>query len=217
MFMTYPILYSFRRCPYAMRARLALFSSRRPFILREILLKDKPPIFTELSPKATVPVLHLPDGTILEESLDIVRWVFANYDEPHPWAFENNEITNFLDNFEQNFKSKLDGYKYGKTPEVDFESAYEFLQTCEAKLKTSPYLFSSTPSLADIAFLPFLRQFANVDKNRFWALPLPNLHARLQSFLDSALFQEIIKKRNLWQESDCELPEKADFKPDLES
>ncbi len=217
--MSLPILYSFRRCPYAMRARLAMFSSGSSFILREILLKSKPAIFTDLSPKATVPILHLPDGRVLEESLDIVRYVFEQHPSPHVWDIASDEVLEFLHGFEKNFKIYLDGYKYNQDKqdkEKNFALAFEYLQFCELRLSKVAYLFSQTPSLADIAILPFLRQFANVDKERFWALPLPYLHARLEVFLNCRLFVEIMQKRLIWENGMQGALIQGDFKPDLE-
>lgn len=214
----FPIVYSFRRCPYAMGARMALFSGSSAFILREVSLQQKPQRFLDLSPKATVPVLHIPhENKVIEQSVDIIKWVFAQwkqqYETLHPWdleALEGNSysqgvlIDGFIADFQANFKFHLDAYKYNRPDSLSrsqhYDCALAHLASMEQKLQNNKYLFGTTPSLADIATLPFIRQFANVDKPSFEALPLPNLQSLLHAFTTSPLFTACMQKYPLWQE-----------------
>ncbi len=203
---TYPILYSFRRCPYAMRARLALKISKLKIELRDILLKDKPQYMLELSQKGTVPVLLLPDGTVIDESFDIMLWALKEND-PYNWLPENslewdktNELIKFNDN---EFKENLDRYKYAdRFPEKSVDEyrqqAEIFLQILEKKLHTTQYLIADTIKLVDIAVLPFIRQFAYVDKNRFDLSEYKKLQVWLSELTESCLFNSVMQKTPLW-------------------
>ena len=201
-----PILYSFRRCPYAMRARMAIFRSGREVELRNILLKDKPAEMLAASPKGTVPVLIREEGTVLEESLDIMLWALHGHDPDHLLPDNSAVQKAALDLIAENdgpFKSSLDRYKYHvRFPEYPRETYREagaaFFARLEALLTAHRYLQGGQQTLADIAIFPFIRQFANVDPDWFAAAPYPKLQAWLAEFVSSALFREIMKKRPLW-------------------
>ena len=210
---TLPVLYSFRRCPYAMRARLALASSRQRCALREVVLRDKPAEMIAVSPKATVPVLHLPDGQVLEQSLDIMRWALARHD-PEQWL--SPEIGTIADmealiaDCDGDFKHHLDRYKYAPRygPETDplhhRRAAELFLTRLETRLSQHPQLFGARPHLADFAVFPFIRQFANTDREWFDTQPLPRLQDWLAGHLNSNLFQGVMIKVPTWSPGDVE-------------
>lgn len=201
-----PVLYSFRRCPYAMRARMALCYAGIRVELREVDLKNKPAALLETSPKGTVPVLVLPDGTVIEESLDIMYWALGKND-PEGWLAADKEETGFL--IERNdgvFKNALDRYKYpSRFPDEDCSSAQEecesILKDLDNRLKQNGFLLSPHRTLADIALFPFIRQCAFTDKDRFDALPYKHLQDWLDKNLKSDLFQQVMKKYEVWDES----------------
>jgi len=200
--MIYPILYSFRRCPYAMRARLALWTSGVQCELREILLKDKPTEMLELSPKGTVPVLVLADGLVLDESLDIMDWALQGQDAV--LAFENGVVKSLIEQNDGIFKSHIDGYKYaGRYKKCDsqahFVQAQDFLGQLEACLSRSVYVCGDDKTAADIAIFPFVRQFAGVDPKAFQGLPFPHVQKWLDNALNHASFQKIMQKYPLWK------------------
>ncbi|OUS17737.1 glutathione S-transferase [Rhodospirillales bacterium 47_12_T64] len=205
-----PLLYSFRRCPYAMRARLGLQSSQQQCELREIVLRDKPRTMLEASPKGTVPVMVFPDGQVLEESLDIMLWSLRQND-PEGWLTPEvgdlNEMLALIKRCESEFKYHLDRYKYAPRYEnadpLEHRKAAEiFLQDLDTRLSTSEYLFGDRISLSDMAIAPFVRQFANVDRNWFDSTGFQYLKPWLYRFLDSVSFKEILKKYPVWQEED---------------
>lgn len=202
--MATPILYSFRRCPYAMRARLALQVSGADLEHREIVLRSKPAHMLEISPKGTVPVLLLPDGTVLEESLDVMRWALAQND-PERWLNAADEA--LIAANDGPFKHSLDRYKYA----TRYEGAdpLEHRGICEAQLKilnarlaSQPYLSGEARGFTDAAIMPFIRQFANTDRAWFDAQPLPALQAWLAKWLDSEIFTAVMQKHPLWQAED---------------
>ncbi|MCC3303491.1 glutathione S-transferase [Sneathiella sp. HT1-7] len=201
-----PVLYSFRRCPYAMRARMAIAYSVATVELRDILLKDKPAEMVAASPKATVPVLTLPDGSVLEESLDIMLWALAQND-PDGWLPEDaatrEEIFALVEENDSPFKSSLDRYKYHvRFPEKSREDYRQdgeaFFHKLEKRLADHPFLVSTKVTLADIAIFPFIRQFANTDIDWFNTAPYPHLQRWLARFLSSDRFAYIMKKRPIW-------------------
>lgn len=198
-----PVLYSFRRCPYAMRARMALWISGTRCELREVKLANKPAEMLEASPKGTVPVLVLPDGQIFEESLDVMRHALGRSD-PEGWlAAEADELIARNDG---PFKHHLDRYKYytrhGTDPMEHREAALAILSELDARLNGQANLCGDTRSMADIALFPFIRQFANHDRAWFDALPLPRLQSWLKRHLESELFASIMVKHPVWQSSD---------------
>ncbi len=189
-----PILYSFRRCPYAMRARMAIYSAKIPHEHREVDLKNKPAEMLELSPKGTVPVLFLPDGRVLEESLDIMVWAL-NY-----FSLSTQEQDLITQN-DTSFKKALDRYKYPGRYQEERESNYRelcmvFVEKLERLL--NPYLGGEKPTLAGMAIFPFIRQFSCVDSDWFEAQPYPRLKKWLNDFLSSELYQEVMEKHPLW-------------------
>ncbi|MBQ0711660.1 MAG: glutathione S-transferase [Porticoccus sp.] len=201
-----PILYSFRRCPYAIRARMALAYAGVQVELREILLREKPPQMLAASTKGTVPVLVLPDGSVLEESYDVMRWALNHHDPDH-WceAALAAEANALIDQNDHSFKAHLDHYKYAdRHPEHPMEyyrtQAEGFLQILEAQLTTARFLLGEKISVADVGIFPFIRQFAFVDKSWFDQAPYPNLQNWLAYFLNSALFLSVMEKYPVWQE-----------------
>ena len=202
-----PLLYSFRRCPYAMRARMALRVAAIDFEHRAILLKDKPQEMLDASPKGTVPVLLLADGRVLEESIDIMRWALAQND-PQNWLDADPEQTNALITANDgDFKKNLDRYKYpSRPPDEDCSMAEEncmtYLRELETLLNKNKFLLGAHPTLADMALFPFVRQFSFVDKEKFEKADLPNLQSWRHYFLKSELFQTIMKKRPIWKTPD---------------
>lgn len=205
-----PILYSFRRCPYAIRARLAIKVSNVQVELREVLLSDKPQEMLACSAKATVPVLQLSDGMVIDESLDIMQWALTQHDPQH-WLPDNpirrGEVNRLIDMNDTEFKHHLDHYKYSdRFPEQSMLSyrkqAEEFLLQLDKILQQQPYLTGCTISLADIALLPFIRQFANVDKTWFYQTSYKKLQTWLDHLLATTLFNDVMKKYPRWQAGD---------------
>jgi len=201
-----PILYTFRRCPYAMRARLAIAVSGVSVECREIALRNKPQAMLGISPKGTVPVLQLADGSVIEQSLDIMLWALA-LNDPQQWLQGEKSLSDTAKALiainDGPFKFWLDRYKYAdRYPEHPAEhyrqQAEEFLQYLERLLGTQDYLLGARLSLADMATFPFVRQFAAVDKTWFAG----SNYVRLQSWLDelllSDLFSEVMVKRDCW-------------------
>ena len=201
--MSRPVLYSFRRCPYAMRARLALLASALRVDLREVVLRDKPAAMIAASPKATVPVLVLTDGTVIDESLDIMRWALATGGQANWLSGEHTELIGANDG---PFKLHLDRYKYadryGVDPVVHRAEATALLAPLNDRLTGRPYLGGSDPGFSDIAILPFVRQFAKTDRAYFDALPLANVQRWLGRFLGSAMFARIMVRFAPWQPND---------------
>ncbi|WP_447784760.1 glutathione S-transferase [Pseudomonas germanica] len=191
-------LYSFRRCPYAMRARMALRYSGVPVEIIEVSLKAKPAEMLAISPKGTVPVLDA-GGQVIDESLEIMRWALAQND-PQDWLLAgDSRIAELIEANDQVFKVHLNRYKYAERyPEQPMEiyraEGALYLQRLEELLEGREYLLGDHPSLADIALLPFVRQFAHVDREWFAQTPYVRLQAWLQRFLESELFTSIMKK-----------------------
>ncbi|WP_434603492.1 glutathione S-transferase [Pseudomonas sp. R1-7] len=200
--MSHVTLYSFRRCPYAMRARMALRYSGIALDIVEVSLKAKPAEMLALSSKGTVPVLHA-DGQVIDESLEIMRWALDQHD-PQDWRLaddpERRALTaTLIEENDQVFKLNLNRYKYPERhPEhsaVHYRSEGEvFLRKLEGLLGTRKYLASGHLSLADVALMPFVRQFAHVDRHWFTQAPYPRLQEWLQGLLDSELFVAIMAK-----------------------
>lgn len=206
-----PVLYSFRRCPYAMRARLAILYSQITIELREVLLKDIPSSLLAISPKATVPVLVFPDGSVMDESWDIMKWA-VHKNDPDDWLGRDDgyvaEAEMLIEMNDFSFKEDLDHYKYAdRYPEHPAEyyraEAEEFLQSLEAHLRKHRYLLGDRISIADVGILPFIRQFAFVDKDWFDQTPYSKVQAWLQGFIESALFASVMEKYPQWQSGDA--------------
>ncbi|MCP1418768.1 glutathione S-transferase [Pseudomonas laurylsulfativorans] len=195
-------LYSFRRCPYAMRARMALRYSGVAVDIVEVSLKAKPAEMLALSGKGTVPVLSA-DGRVIDESLDIMRWALAHND-PQDWLLKDDpdaaaQIAPLIEHNDQVFKLHLNRYKYAERyPEQPMEvyrgEGEVFLQRLEGLLEGRDYLLADHPSLADVALMPFVRQFAHVDREWFGQTPYRRLQDWLQRFLESDLFTGVMRK-----------------------
>ena len=203
-----PRLYSFRRCPYAMRARLGLMFAELPLELREITLKNKPDQMLAISPKGTVPVLQLADGTVIEESAEIMMWALEQND-PQGLLDEkiSSEANALIAQNDNEFKQWLDRYKYAdRHPEmtqIEYRQKGEiFLQDLEALLTKNTYLLGNSVTVADIGIMPFVRQFAHVDRDVFYSLPYPKLQLWLQHWLEHPLFVQAMTKFQPWQEGD---------------
>lgn len=203
------ILWSFRRCPYAMRARLALKSSGVQVSLREIILRDKPHEFLAASPKGTVPVLVLQDGTVLEESLDIMLWALKQND-PEGWLDvmrkEPAYCSEFLERLDGEFKTQLDRYKYNARCQPleavkQRDLGAEFLCKLDEVLAEQPALSGARHGLLDYAALPFIRQFRGVDTEWFEAQEWGHLKAWLRAFLKSERFEQVMQKYQPWLET----------------
>lgn len=194
---TEPILYSFRRCPYAMRARMALAVSGTACEIREVKLRDKPAAMLAASPKGTVPVLVLADGQVIDESLDIMRWALGQGDPEH-W-FDGDDAALIAAN-DGPFKHHLDRYKYpdrhGTDPLEHRALALAPLADLDARLRHHAYLCGETRSLTDAAILPFVRQFAAVDRDWFDAQKLPALQRWLAEGLASPLFADVMARQS---------------------
>lgn len=201
---TDPVLYSFRRCPYAMRARLALMVSGTRCELREVKLSAKPAAMLAVSPKGTVPVLVLPDGTVIDQSLDIMRWALANRD-PEGWL-ERDDAALIARN-DGPFKHDLDRTKYPERLGADAAEhrarGLEFLHVLDSRLAGKGQLCGTSRGLADAAILPFVRQFAAIDPDWFEARPLPHLKAWLAGHLASRLFAAIMVRIRPWSPGDA--------------
>ena len=202
-----PILYSFRRCPYAMRARLALASSGQACELREVVLKAKPAELISASAKASVPVLVLPSGQVIDESLDIMRWALQRND-PAQWLPANPEqaaqVQALIDDCDQSFKHHLDRYKYpGRYDGVNAlqhrAAAAVWLGQLGQQLSPEGWLFGPAASLADMAIAPFVRQFAQTDRLWFEQQDWSGLQAWLSRIVSSELFESVMHKYPAWE------------------
>lgn len=198
-----PILWSFRRCPYAMRARLAIQSSGLQVGLREILLKDKPAPFLAASPKGTVPVVQ-DGGLVIEESRDVMLWALGRND-PEGWLDMPQEGHALIDQNDGPFKTALDHTKYAvrfpdRNEEDERAKAVAFLTELNDRLAQSAFLMGSRRTLADMAIVPFVRQFANTDRAWFDAQGLDPLTKWLDAFLASERFRRIMVKYPPWQD-----------------
>lgn len=214
-----PVLYSFRRCPYAMRARLALAVSGQAYELREVVLRDKPAELLAASPKGTVPVLVLPeDGTVIDQSLDVMLWALRRND-PEGWLSPPqasiDDMLALVGHNDGEFKRSLDRYKYpNRYPD---ESADGDAQAFALRHRTEGaawlagldgmleggWLFGARACLADMALLPFVRQFAHTDAAWFSAQPWPRLQAWLAGFEAGALYAGVMGKHAPWREANA--------------
>ena len=198
-----PILYSFRRCPYAMRARMALAASGMKVMLREVLLKDKPGELLAASPKATVPVLVLSDGQVIEESLDVMQWALEHND-PLGWLDNALLDSEWINQCDGDFKHWLDRYKYADrhpehTAEDCRENAEAFIQKLEDQLSDSDWVGGESANAVDVALFPFIRQFAGVDPCWWQQAPYPHVRQWLENWLSNALFSAIMAKYPRWE------------------
>ena len=200
---SFPFLFSYRRCPYAMRARMVLIYADIDFELIEISLKSKPPEMLHLSPKGTVPILIV-DEKIIDESMDIIEWARTqkpnlkiNTQKPE----EKHTALEIIKENDTNFKKALDAYKYSiRYPEKNiyqlFKETTNFLDYIEAKLSRTDFLVNNHLTYADIAVFPFVRQLVNVNRQRFLRLQLKNIEKWLTGLIDSNLFRRAMLKPN---------------------
>jgi len=203
----YPILYSFRRCPYAMRARLALIVSDRICELREVVLRDKPRDMLAASAKGTVPVLVDLGGQVLDESIDIMLWALNQHD-PEGWLRPDlGDLQTMLDliaQFDQEFKYHLDRYKYaerypGANPQTHRAAGATYLARLNAQLSETQHLFGDRLSLADMAIAPFVRQFAHSDQTWFSQQPWLQLQTWLDRLIGSEIYSQAMQKYPKWE------------------
>lgn len=196
-----PVLYSFRRCPYAMRARMALLVSGTIYTHREVQLRDKPPAMLAASPKGTVPVLVLADGAVVDESIDIMHWALSQHD-PENWRPRANAA--LVAKFDDAFKHHLDGYKYAGRNDGDplthRAAGLELLVELDERLKKRDYLDGVTRGFSDIALFPFVRQFAGVDEDWFTAQAPKRVCEWLATLVASELFERAMIKVAPWAE-----------------
>ena len=204
--MKHHVLYSFRRCPYAMRARMALAYSKVPYEHREILLRDRPQTLYDLSPKGTVPVLQLDNGSVHDESVDIMKWALEKNDPDQWYKYNLEHQDRLVTRNDEIFKRRLDRYKYHiRYPERSFEEyrrdVSEILNEYNALLDSGSYMFGETICFTDIALMPFVRQCAHVDLDWF-NTNFPDLAEWLNNLKGSELFKSIMPKYDLWVEGE---------------
>jgi len=208
--MQLPILYSFRRCPYAIRARMALAYAGINYELREVSLKNKPREMLDISPKGTTPVMQIffnQVSIVLEESLDIMNWAIQQND-PLNWqnlSQESLELTKYLISVnDHEFKQNLDRYKYAnrfpeRSPEFYRQQGEKFLQILESQLQKQDFLIGDRQTNVDIAIFPFVRQFAHVDLDWFGASAYQRLQQWLTWHETSTMFQSVMQKFPVWK------------------
>lgn len=208
--MSVPVLYSFRRCPYAMRARLALQASGVEVELREVLLRDKPAQMLQSSAKGTVPVLVQTDGQVIDQSLDIMLWALRHND-PQQWlpasVADLEDALRCIGHNDGAFKQALDRYKYPARfgladGLVHRDAGSAYLRLLAQRLAHQPFLNGVRWGFLDAAVAPFARQFAHTDAAWFAAQDWPVLTQWLQGFEDSAAFQAIMEKAPVWTAGD---------------
>lgn len=205
---TLPVLYSFRRCPYAMRARLALVAGEQPCELREVALRRKPPALLAASPKGTVPVLVTADGKVIEQSLDIMLWALRRHD-PLQWLPADAGVLDaqlaLVAACDGDFKQQLDRYKYPGRYEGSKEASTHrdrgagFLFALDERLSTGSYLAGDRPGLVDAAVFPFVRQFSMVETDWFDTRPWPRLHTWVTGWKSSPMFAHVMQKYPAWE------------------
>ena len=197
-----------------MRARLALAVSGQACELREVVLRNKPQGLLQASPKATVPVLVLAEGLVLDQSLDIMRWALKRHD-PAGWLTPSGgseaDMLALITECDSHFKQALDRCKYpSRYPDADAPlartQAVEWLQDLEARLTQHPFLFGDHAALADMAIAPFVRQFAGIDAMWWDSQPWPHLQAWLAQWQASSLFDSVMHKLPAWVDGTVGVP-----------
>ena len=206
-----PVLYSLQHCPYAMRARMGLMLAQQPVMLRAVVTKNKPEEMLLASPKGTVPVLVLNDGSVVDESLDIMLWALHQSDPSNMLRLDDEStlptILALIDRNDNVFKPVLENYKMAKRKRDDAEMSYreqceEFVVELEFTLSQQSFLMGANASLADYALLPFIRQFARVDRHWYLQSPYPYLRQWLDHHLQQPMFTKVMAKFPLWL--DCQ-------------
>ncbi|WP_454441490.1 glutathione S-transferase [Vibrio bathopelagicus] len=209
-----PILYSLRRCPYAMRGRMGIALSQQKVLLREIVTKDKPSELLASSPKGTVPVLVLPQGTIIEQSIEVMIWALEQNDPQDLMRSSNpalnQQVLELIGRNDNEFIGHLEKYRASvryrnDDSEQRRHNCEEFIAELENKLSNHDYLFGDTPSLADFAVMPFVSQFVRVEKKWFVQSEYQNVGRWLRAHLESKLYTQVMKQYPLWNETkqDC--------------
>ena len=203
----YPIFYSFRRCPYAMRARFSIRMSKIKVELREILLKNKPKEFLDCSIDGTVPILVISNDKMIQESLDIVNWSLKSKESVN---FELHDPENLLSLCDNDFKNNLDRYKYPTrfkdiNPVHHRNENIKYLTLLNSKLQYSKFLLSDKINYLDYCIFPFVRQFRNVDPLWFENLNLSCLNNWYSLIVESREFHDIMRKYKVWESSDSPL------------
>ena len=202
-----PIIWTFRRCPYAIRARLAIDAAEIEVEYREITLRDKPAPMLRASPKGTVPVCITGNGTLIDESLDIMRWALDHADS-EKWSPQNESEIAALERWihanDIVFKPLLDRYKYAerhpeRTRQQHLAACRPHFESLNKRLEEAPFLIADRMTLADAALLPFVRQFHRVDESAIAAWELRDVLRWLNNFLNSPRFERVMQKRPLWQ------------------
>jgi len=213
-----PILYSLRNCPYAMRARIAIFKAKQTVLLRDLVLTNKPQEMLAASPKGTVPVVVLDNGTVIEESLEVMLWALNETDPDNllhsPLDKANRgidksperapaEMLSLIYEFDHGFKGCLEQYKcakrYKENNLLEYRAACQrYVQNLEERLTQHLFLMSDKESLVDIALLPFIRQFARVERQWYLQAPYPKVRQWLNNYLQSSLFSKVMAKYPLW-------------------
>lgn len=206
--MTHPVLYTFRRCPWAMRARIALHYAGVQCEVREVHLRNKPVALLEISPKATVPTLVLPNGTVIDESMDIIRYALQ-YHDPDGWHdADMADAERLLNIAEGDFMKVSHRYKYhDRFPDETLEDNRQkceklLLNDFETRLHKNQFLCGEKPSIADVGTFPLIRQFAAVDRAWWHASPYSNIQRWLDLWTKSPHYINVMNKRKPWQESD---------------
>lgn len=205
-----PVLYSLQHCPYAMRARMGILLAKQLVMLRAVVMKNKPEEMLAVSPKGTVPVLVLADGRVIDESLGIMLWALNNSD-PQNLLYAQDSLAlpamlQLIAKNDQQFKPCLEKYKYAKRKHEISETFYRrqceiFVAPLELTLSRQAYFMGATPCLADYALLPFIRQFARVDRQWYLQSPYPNLRRWLNGHLQMPFFTKVMAKFPLWVDS----------------
>lgn len=213
---TYPILYSLRNCPYAMRARIAIYKANLPVLLRDVILSNKPAEMIASSPKGTVPILVLEQDKssvshlVVEESLEIMLWALAQSDPMDLLYIDDPDalpdMLSLIARFDDEFKNCLEQYKCAKRYKEDNltecrQLCEPYLAELEQRLGQHAYIMSDKESLADIALLPFIRQFARIERQWYLQSPYPSVRQWLNHYLQSVMFTKVMAKYPLWLEN----------------
>ncbi|MFK5912854.1 MAG: glutathione S-transferase [Woeseiaceae bacterium] len=219
--MPLPILYSLRQCPYAMRARMGIFLSRQPVMLRDIIMTNIPDDMVIASAKAEVPVLVLPDSSVIDQSLDVMIWALKNSD-PDDLLLSNQsnafeDMLDFIYRSDNEFVDNLKKYKaasrYHDETEIHCREQCEvFISELELRLTKHDYLMGNSASLADYAILPFIRQFSRVDRKWYLQAPYLKLQLWLDKHYQNPMFSKVMKKYPQWLESKEDVLFGCDFK-----
>lgn len=205
--MLLPVLYSLRNCPYAMRARLAIYASGQQVHLRDLVLSNKPADMLSVSPKGTVPVLITTDHLVIDESLSIMQWAFSQTD-PDDYLHKimpnaQADMLSVIALFDNEFKGHLEQYRcakrYHEPTLIDNRQLCEpYLTDLESRLSQHLFLMSDKPSLLDVALLPFIRQFARVERQWYLQSPYPKLRQWLNTYLQSRMFSKVMTQYPMW-------------------